>query len=1569
MPALADNNEAGFWESAEIYRLNEDILQSTQSTWDDWRQVDLGQLDPAEKQELESRALELLREDFADSSIFVLKDPRFCRLLPFWLDVLKAFGARPCAVIPVRNPLEVASSLLKRDGFSVSKSLAVWLRHVLDVELETRGIPRVFVAFDEVLSDPRASMEQISSDLRVSWPVPYPVAEAEIRQFLQSSLKHHRASPEELTLRPEVSDWVRSAYQSLLALCGGGEEKRAIMRIAKLRAELERAEHTLGGLVHAEELARRASESELQLRIDRNLALEGSVSDLSSHVGNLEAALGERQERIDELHEVVRDRDSQITALESAGSDWRAHAENLQTAVDERQARLAELQAHAKSLEGVVADRQARTEELETALSESDGRVAELQTRLDRRDKENTDLRALTNELSAGLETSRARADELEARLGEASARTEGLLAELGRQRASIRDLEGRIFLERSASERLRVQRTRLAQRLNALQTSASWPVANGLFGFEKRAPRLVRGMFAAPKLAWWALTLRLPTRLKLSRRAGMLVDSGLFDPGWYIENNPEVVAEGANPVFHWLLSGCKEGRDPCSLFDTDWYVKENPDAVGRGDDPLSHYLGIGTAAGRDPNPLFDTDWYLSRYPEVAASGMNPLAHYMSSGAWEGYDPDPLFDSDWYLSRNPDIASGGVNPLAHYLRAGAAEGRDPNPFFDTDWYLEQNPDVANGGLNALVHYLHWGGAERRDPSPNFDTALYLSEHPEVAAAGINPLVHFLSRQNGASVAGSSPPGGPGHSRRLPDRRNPSSGGSSPARPSASPRFGSRLAQLKFSVGQAYSLYGGAWGILRKTGEAYRLGGLSRLLTRIARFSQAQQALFRDEAEGSASSAAAARRPREIGGAGSSPLLRYLSLPGYWPSQQAIEAPQAFSPHVTVVVPNFNHARFLRQRLDSVYNQTYRNFSVLLLDDCSTDSSREILDEYAGKFADKSRARYNDENSGSVFLQWKRGIDEARSDLVWIAESDDYCDPDFLEILVPFFADPSVRFAYARSTFVDEAGAETGFRFEHYLDELSTEKWSRDYVETAHREVAAALGRKNTIPNVSSAVFRKIDLAPVLGRSDWVRMRICGDWIFYLNLIRGGKIAYAGGTRNYYRFHTKNTSSATYRTEAYFREHEAVACEIRRLYDVPDETLEAHRAFTERFFEQNGDELRRSGTRFEDLYDTKRIEAAQKERKPNVLMACFAFSTGGGEVFPIRLANSLHEHGYPVTVFDFRGTASNPEVRENLRSDIPVIERTHRLPPLDGLLRDFGVEVVHSHHASADQFFAANRNKNSAVAQIVTMHGMYEAMESDIFDSTLVSMRGNVDAWAYIADKNLAPFRERGLYQKGTFFKVPNGMAPPKIHPLERASFGIAADAFVLCLASRAMAEKGWREAAAVTELARSISGADVQLLLLGDGPLYDEMRSETVPPYVHLLGFVKSPVDYFAMADAGILPTVFKGESFPLTVIECLMAGRPMIASDVGEVRNMLTASDGTIAGCLIDVRSGSVPVKDTARQIAEMIGDRPAYERMCSATLELRAKFDMSNVVASYSEIYVKARRHRSQGIPKSGT
>jgi glycosyltransferase involved in cell wall biosynthesis len=230
------------------------------------------------------------------------------------------------------------------------------------------------------------------------------------------------------------------------------------------------------------------------------------------------------------------------------------------------------------------------------------------------------------------------------------------------------------------------------------------------------------------------------------------------------------------------------------------------------------------------------------------------------------------------------------------------------------------------------------------------------------------------------------------------------------------------------------------------------------------------------------------------------------------------------PAVSVIIPNYNHARYLQKRLESVFEQTFKDFEVILLDDASTDGSMEMLNKYA-HHADVRIVR-NEGNSGSPFKQWLKGLDMARADIVWIAESDDISEPRFLESLLPAFVNPEVKLAYANSHVIDEHDRVTGdYANGEYLTSLSHTKWKSSYLTSASGEINDGLGVKDTILNISAVLFRK----PAFGeefRKTLEGMRIAGDWYFIANVIKDGKVHYDAAKLNYHRRHAESVIGRT-----------------------------------------------------------------------------------------------------------------------------------------------------------------------------------------------------------------------------------------------------------------------------------------------------------------------------------------------------------------------------------------------------------------------------------------------------------
>lgn len=257
----------------------------------------------------------------------------------------------------------------------------------------------------------------------------------------------------------------------------------------------------------------------------------------------------------------------------------------------------------------------------------------------------------------------------------------------------------------------------------------------------------------------------------------------------------------------------------------------------------------------------------------------------------------------------------------------------------------------------------------------------------------------------------------------------------------------------------------------------------------------------------------------------------------------------FVPRVSVIVPNYNHAPYLRKRLDSVYSQTYTDFEVILLDDCSSDNSRDILASYK---EEKPNTIFvpNESNSGSVFRQWEKGVSLARGEYIWIAESDDFASPDFLKQLVTVMDEhPEVGLAYSQSWLVDSQDVVSGDA-SCWTNDLDSQRWSQSFINDGRDEIVRFLIYKNTIPNASAVLIRRSALKKCGGVIE-KSFRLCGDWLQWMKILSCSDVGFVSECLNYWR---QNTSNARVKSAGTLEwtEGEQVLSYICGLLNLPEE---------------------------------------------------------------------------------------------------------------------------------------------------------------------------------------------------------------------------------------------------------------------------------------------------------------------------------------------------------------------------------------------------------------------------------
>ena len=227
------------------------------------------------------------------------------------------------------------------------------------------------------------------------------------------------------------------------------------------------------------------------------------------------------------------------------------------------------------------------------------------------------------------------------------------------------------------------------------------------------------------------------------------------------------------------------------------------------------------------------------------------------------------------------------------------------------------------------------------------------------------------------------------------------------------------------------------------------------------------------------------------------------------------------PKVSVIVPNYNHARYLKARIDSILNQTFQDFELILLDDCSTDNSVELLQSYADN-PHVSHIVLNDRNTGSPFLQWQKGIDLAQGEYVWIAESDDTAQPEFLSTTVAVLGQhPQAALCYTGSRLIDEDGHD----LHRDINQWGNRKLSlpeKHSVIDGRRFAARNLYWRNYIAN-ASAVLSRADHLRRIDLHDCICMRYSGDWLFWFHMALTGDVAEVYADLNNFRQHTQKVT--------------------------------------------------------------------------------------------------------------------------------------------------------------------------------------------------------------------------------------------------------------------------------------------------------------------------------------------------------------------------------------------------------------------------------------------------------------
>ena len=262
--------------------------------------------------------------------------------------------------------------------------------------------------------------------------------------------------------------------------------------------------------------------------------------------------------------------------------------------------------------------------------------------------------------------------------------------------------------------------------------------------------------------------------------------------------------------------------------------------------------------------------------------------------------------------------------------------------------------------------------------------------------------------------------------------------------------------------------------------------------------------------------------------------------------------------VSVVIPNYNYAHYIEERIDSILNQKYPIYELIILDDKSTDNSIEVINKKISSIKDTHpdltvKFIPNKVNSGNVFKQWEKCFECASGDYLWICEADDLCSKYFLNTVMQGFENQDVVLSYAESTAIDENGNKYKNDLRDWIDIYNCHKWEENYIKDGKEELKETLCINNTIPNASGVVFkidRDIPVKKYLNVSQ--KFALCGDWYFYSKYLLHGSIAYDLSSLNYHRMH-KNGVTLSTDNFVHYKEILTVQESIKKDVKIPKES--------------------------------------------------------------------------------------------------------------------------------------------------------------------------------------------------------------------------------------------------------------------------------------------------------------------------------------------------------------------------------------------------------------------------------
>ncbi len=1160
-------NVKGYFENNKIVELNDKILGYFNASWDSMFFLPEKWEEDERLKQCKLDAIQIINSEFDRESNIAIKDPRFGILLPFWKSVFETLKIEPSYCIVLRSPIEISLSLENRDHFSIQKSHILWTNYLMAIELSTRAEKRIFIDFPDFLESPIETLKRHRKYFKLNDSFPLPEMETEIEEFVSPKLRHHNSSSKKTS--DEIPASVNKYFILLKQLAKNENSDEAIpTQLDQFYAEYQRNSK----FFYNKDITNRKGVEELQKDKD----------ELRKHAAYLQNLLNGVKDELEKNGEALVQKDLALkeeARINKLNADSNIQLKNILSSL---KATLLEHKNIIKDKEETIQKRETELSEFDKKISESHGHIKHLNYLIQESNQAFEHLQQQHDEKENTIQNQSKSLAYYEFRERELTLDGDQKEKLIGELKSSISYRIGSFltaplrwvydfFIAKTFGKFL--------VWLKFIPALLLSPIAL-LKNINRNSIDTLRKAlkYEDPDTIYKNLISLLTGK----RRLGQPLQSN------FIENQSDIINQDShiNPISP-LTNVATDNDSHSNEFDNAHKNNVNSILFISHDARLSgaqlilvhltewlakHTLIDIKIITLEGGPLIDRMknvgptiiWheFFNQHPDSIERknalrefcGDIDLVYGNTSVAPTIYSEIAHFNvpiithvHELQLAMDKYISSDVIKNMHHYSTAyiacstpvennlferhNAAEKEFVKIYefiddherasssFDKNSLKEELGLVTDkfivigcgtiywrkgvdlfidaaiklkklGKDNVQFYWLgndYWDGGHKKGEYPSWEELMQRIEQnglvENISFLGVknNPRDYFLASDI----------------YFMASREDPF------------PLSALEAAQCSLPI-ICFDKGGGIPEFVdHDAGIICPYEDTDYVAEKIAQ-------LMDDDS-----------LRLSLGNTARQKLLQRHTVDATAPKiLEFIRNTSSIDPAVSIIVPNYNYEQYLPLRIQSILDQTFRDFELILLDDCSTDNSMNIIEQY--KHLPFVKIVANTANSGNVFKQWKKGIEIARGDLIWIAEADDYADPTFLESLVRKMMDEDIALAYSNSKTVDENNEVTG-DYTSYYQRLNVNHWDKPYTVNANDEINLGLGVKNTVPNVSAVVFRKKYITEEMLQVAST-FKLSGDWYIYVNLLKGHKITYEPEKLNYHRKHQQTVTSQTHGDE-------------------------------------------------------------------------------------------------------------------------------------------------------------------------------------------------------------------------------------------------------------------------------------------------------------------------------------------------------------------------------------------------------------------------------------------------------